>query len=156
MTVNIGLGIGSRDANAVHLERIKQIQSEIVAGGGLNLLVTPRNLYNTAAEFVRNANLKDPALFFTDPGDQLAQPPTSEQEQLQAQQQELMQYQQQLDAQAQSQREQKMMLDYQARMAELEETSKKNADSMMIAMEKLKNDVLDMKLKYGATPAQGA
>jgi hypothetical protein len=155
MTVNIGLGIGSRDANAVHLERIKQIQSEIVAGGGLNLLVTPRNLYNTAAEFVRNANLKDPALFFTDPGDQLAPPPTSEQEQLQAQQQELMQYQQQLDAQAQAQREQKMMLDYQARMAELEETSKKNADSMMIEMEKLKNDVLDMRLKYGATPAQG-
>lgn len=156
MTVNIGLGIGSRDANALHLERIKQIQSEIVQGGGLNLLVTPKNLYNTAAEFVRNANLKDPAMFFTDPGDQLAPPPSSEQEQLQAQQQQLMQYQQQLDAEAQRQREQKMLLDHQARMAELEETSKKNADNLMIEVEKLQKDLLELKLKYGATPAQGA
>lgn len=152
-TVNIGLGIGSRDANAMHLERIKQIQSEIVVGGGMNLLVTPKNLYNTAAEFVRNANLKDPALFFTDPGDQMSPPPSSEQEQLQAQQQQLMQYQQQLDAQQQQQREQKMMLDHQARMAELSETAEKNSNTLMVEMEKLRNDLLELQLKYGAEAA---
>ena len=150
MTVNIGLGIGSRDQNRLTLESIKQIQSELVAGGGMNLLVTPKNLYNTAAEFVKNAHLKDPSKYFTDPGDQKAPPPSDQQQQMQKQQQDLMQYQQQLDAKAQQLKEQQIMLDHQVELAKLKEAQEKRQDALMVAMQGLKNDLLEIHAKYGA------
>src|SRR3546814_14788985 len=74
MTVNIGLGIGTREQNLLHLNAIWEKQKEIALSGGMGTLVSPRNLFNTAAELVKNANLKQPEMFFTDPGDgQMAQ-----------------------------------------------------------------------------------
>jgi hypothetical protein len=75
MTINIGLGIGSRESNLIHLNAIWEKQTQMAEGGGMNLTVTPRNFYRTAADIVRNANLKDPNLYFTDPGDQLRRLP---------------------------------------------------------------------------------
>jgi hypothetical protein len=149
VTVNIGLGIGSREQNNLHLASIKELQQSIVSGGGLNLLVTPKNIYNTASEFVRNANLKDPGLFFTDPGDALAPPPSDELQQLQQKEQQLLERQQMLDAQSQDLKGRKLELDYQASLAQLREQSEKNQDTMTIEMEKLRNDLLEMRLKYG-------
>lgn len=113
VTINIGLGIGSRDSNLMMLEAIWQKQTQMVQGGGLNLTVTPKNLYATAAEIVKNANFKTPELFFTDPGDKPAPPPSDEQQQLQAQQQALMERQQQLDAQDMQIKQAKLELDRQ-------------------------------------------
>lgn len=141
MTVNIGLGIGSRDQNNMHLQAIRDLQATIVQNGGMNLLVTPKNVYNTASEFVKNANLKDPALYFTDPGDSLAPPPSQEQEQLQAQQQELMQYQQRLDAKDQALKEQKMRMDYEVKLLEINEKKEKREDDLTVAFEGLRNDL---------------
>lgn len=149
VTVNIGLGIGSREQNNLHLASIKELQQSIVQGGGMNLLVTPKNIYNTASEFVRNANLKDPGLFFTDPGDEMAPPPSSEQEELQKQQQQLLERQQMLDAQAQAIKEQKLALDHQEALMKLREQSEKREDELMLRTEELRNDLLEMKLKYG-------
>jgi len=113
VTVNIGLGIGSRDANLMHLEAIWQKQREMIEGGGMNLTVTPRNIFNTAAEIVKNANYKMPEMFFTDPGDKPAPPPSSEQEQLQEMQAQLEQRRQQLDAQSNQIKTEKVDLDRQ-------------------------------------------
>lgn len=73
MTVKIGLGIGTREQNLLHLNSIWEKQAAMVEGGALGLTVTPKNLFNTASEIVKNANLKDPEMFFNDPGDQMPQ-----------------------------------------------------------------------------------
>ena len=68
MTVTVGLGLGTQTQNLIHLNAIWDKQKDIVAAGGMGTLVTPHNVYQTAAAIVKNANLKNPALFFTDPG----------------------------------------------------------------------------------------
>jgi len=114
MTVNIGLGIGTREQNLVHLNAIWEKQSEMVQGGGMNLTVTPKNIYNTAAEIVKNANLKLPAMFFTDPGNQPAPPPNDEQAQLQKKEQELEERRQKLDAERNEINQAKLQLENQS------------------------------------------
>lgn len=156
MTVNIGLGIGTRDRNLVHLDAIWQKQMQMVEGGGLGLTVTPRNIWNTAKEIVNNANYKQPEMFFTDPGDKQAPPPSSEQEKLAQMQAELQHRQQQLDAQKQALDAQKLELDAQAQaikhdreMRELERKYEKDRDDFFVENQKLKNDLTEMELKYG-------
>lgn len=155
MTVNVGLGIGTREANMQHLERIWGMQTQMVEGGGLNLTVTPKNLYNTASEMVKEANYKEPAMFFTDPGDKPAPPPSSEQEELQKQQQALMQRQQQLDQMDQQIKQQKVALDqqqaqmrHQKEVGELQRKMEKDKDDFTVAMEKLSNQLTEIALKY--------
>jgi hypothetical protein len=154
LTVNIGLGIGTREQNLIHLNAIREIQQMIVQGGGLNLLVTPKNIYNTAKEYIKNANMKNADLYFTDPGDQLAPPIPTEQEQLQKQQQELQARQQQLDAERQQinaarhQLEQmKTQLEHQRKLMEMDEKRQKREDDLMIANEKLRNDLVELQQK---------
>lgn len=125
VTINIGLGIGSRESNLMHLEAIWQKQTAMVQGGGMNLTVTPQNLYATASEIVKNANYKVPDMFFTDPGDQLAPPPTDEQQQLEQMQRELEQRRQQLDAQRNEINQKELELD---RQRLLFETDRKGAE----------------------------
>ena len=149
VTVNIGLGIGSREQNNIHLAAIKDLQAAMVTGGGMNLLVSPKNIYNTAAEFVRNANLKDPALFFTDPGDAMAPPPSDEQTQMQQKEQALLERQQMLDQQAQALKEQKLAMDYEIEMRRIQEQAEKREDDLMVSVEGLRNELLELKLKYG-------
>jgi len=148
VTVNIGLGIGSRDQNRMNLQEIKMLQGEIVAQGGMGLLVSPQNIYNTASEFVKNANLKDPSLFFTNPQNQPApqqQDPAEELAKLQAQ---LQQRQQELDAKDLQLKEQKLMMEAEIAAAKLHETKEKREDDLLIAMEGLRNEVAEMRLKY--------
>ena len=148
VTINIGLGIGSRDSNLMMLEAIWQKQSEMVAGGGMGLTVTPRNIYATAAEIVKNANYKTPEMFFTDPGDQMAPPPSDQQQELQRQQQELVARQQQLDAQQMQIREQKLDVDRQKLLFETERKGqeflhKREHDNakLMLEAQKVASDV---------------
>ena len=152
MTVQIGLGIGSRENNLLHLNNIWQKQSEMIASGGMNLTVTPQNVYNTAAEMVKNANLKNPALFFTDPQNQTAPPPNQEQEELQKQQQELIARQQQLDAQDQALKQEKLQFEKVKAEAELNEKREQREDDMFIELQKIRNDLAEMALKYEEPP----
>ena len=157
MTVNIGLGIGTREQNLLHLDAIWQKQTEMAQGGGMNLTVTPRNFYNTAREIVKNANLKDPGMFFTDPGNELAPPPSDEQQQLQAMQAQLEQRRQQLDADRNAINQQKVDLQrseqelkHQRELFRLEEEREKRQDMREIENEKLRNQLTELQIKVNA------
>lgn len=156
MTVKVGLGIGSREQNLLHLNSIREFQTAIVQAGGMNLLVSPKNIWHTASEYVKNANLHDPRLYFTDPGDQKAPPPADEMVQLQKQQQEIEQRRQELDAQRQANAQQKidiekqsMELRHREQMAELKEKQEAREDKFFVELENLRNDLTEMRLKYG-------
>ena len=154
MTVNIGLGIGTREQNLLHLNAIWEKQAAMAQNGGMNLTVSPKNLYNTAAEIVKNANLKLPEMFFTDPGEQKAPPPSDEQAELQKKEQELQARQQQLDGernqvnQAKLQLEgQQQQLTHQREMLKLEEKKEERLDKFAVENEKLRNALSEMGIK---------
>ncbi len=66
-TVKVGLGNGSRDQNMVHLQTLAQMQEKIVGAGGMGLLVTPKNIFNTIKEIGLNMGLKNIEEYITDP-----------------------------------------------------------------------------------------
>lgn len=145
VTVNIGLGIGSRDTNLMHIQAVLELQARMIQAGGMNLTVTPKNVYNAAAELVKNANLKGD--FFTDPGDKQAPPPSQEQEQLQRQQQELVQRQQELDAQQQAVREAKVEIDRQRLLLDTEQKLQKFAHEREMDIARLMLDSQELRTK---------
>jgi hypothetical protein len=163
MTVNIGLGIGTREQNLLHLQSISQQQLAHIQAGLMNLTVTPKNLFNTSAELVKNANLKQPTMFFADPGDKQAPPPSDEQQQLQKMQAEIQARQQQLDARKQELDMQELRLDnmrlqsdHQVAVAELRRKSEADKNSFHVENEKLRNQLTEMELKYNAQVPGGA
>jgi len=90
-TVNIGLGIGTREQNLQHLNAIFEVQKVFASSEDFREMVSPDNAFNTVSEMVKNANLKDPERYFTriDPQQQQqAEDPTA---QLAAQQAQLAQ-----------------------------------------------------------------
>jgi hypothetical protein len=162
MSVRIGLGIGTRQQNLLHLQSIRQSQKDSVALGWGGLTVTPQNWYRVDAELVKNAKLEDPAMYFTDPGNQQAPPPNPEQIKLQQQQQALAQQEQQLDqrrqqldAQKAQLSQQEMQLAHQHAMAELKRKTDADKDSFAIENEKLRNELLEIRLKY-SQPTQAS
>lgn len=132
LTITVGLGTGSKEAQIAHLMTVLGIQKEMLLGKLPT--VTPKNLYNTVAKLVEKVDLKNPEPYFTDPespqGQQIAQaqaqqpnPEMAEAQgklQLQAHQ---AQMQAQMDAakhQADMQmQQQKIAADSQAKQAEL-------------------------------------
>lgn len=156
MTVNIGLGLGTREQNLVQLEAIFQKQQSFLQAGLGGLLVKPSNLFNVAAEFVRNANLKQPELYFSDPGDAEAPPPNAQQLQLQQQQQalqqkeqEITQERQQLNTMRAQIQMQELQLRHQREMLDLRRKSEKDKDDFAIEMEKIKNKLTELELVHG-------
>jgi len=75
MTINVGLGTGSKAQQMLYQTQIMQVQ-ERIAQGGLPI-VSPKNIYNSAAELCKLTGQKSADPFFTDPdspqGQQLAQ-----------------------------------------------------------------------------------
>jgi len=153
VTIGIGLGIGSREQNLLHLNALWEKQVQALGIGGTSF-IKPVNLYNTAKEIAKNANLKNTEMFLTDPGDaEFGQ--SDEQAALQQQQQQLLQRQQELDAQKQQLDQMGLMLkqekqsgDMELRMAEFERKVEKDKDDLTIAMEKIANELTEMELKY--------
>lgn len=68
MQINVGLGTGNKDQQLVHLQTIGEAQKEIMLGGNPGGIVQPENIFNVMRKMVENAGLKDPELYFTDPG----------------------------------------------------------------------------------------
>jgi hypothetical protein len=173
MTINIGLGIGTREQNLLHLNAIAEKQQQIVTAGGMNLVVTPKNIYNTCAELVKNANLKTPDMFFTDPGDKPAPPPSDQAQELQAQQQKQEERRQQLDAvdaqlkakkielqgQEAAMKAQadttKQQINHMHQMIDLKLRHEAQSDKVTVEMEKLRNQLTELELKY-ATNVPGS
>jgi len=73
MTINVGLGTGSRSEQLAHMMSIIGLQREALAAG-LTHMVTANNLYNSAKEVVKLVGLKTTSRFFTDPQGQGAPP----------------------------------------------------------------------------------
>lgn len=67
MTINVGIGNGSKSQQMFQLQVISDMMDRVVAGGGLGSIVTPTNVYNLAIEGVKTTGRKDPNLFFTRP-----------------------------------------------------------------------------------------
>lgn len=143
MTVNIGLGIGTREQNLMHLNAIWEKQRDIVMNGGGGTLVTAENIFNTAAEFVKNSNRKSPELFFTK-ADSL-QPPSDP---MAEQQMALAQRQQELDAQDQQLKQQKATMDYEIKQQDMQLRAEKMMNDLMVSMEEMQNKLTEMELKY--------
>lgn len=155
VTVNIGVGIGTRDTRRATLLAIQQMQERMIQGGGMNLLVTPDNVYNTAADLVKNENIGDPQRHFTNPNGQAAPPPTAEQEALQKQQQDLVERQQAIDADEARLREEKLDLDRQKalfesdrKLSEFEHKKQMDNAELFLKAQKLRADI------QGAASAQ--
>ena len=69
VTINVGLGTGSRDQQLAILNNILQTQLKALElqGTPAGPMVNLRNIYNTLSKIVENAGLKNTGLFFTDP-----------------------------------------------------------------------------------------
>ena len=107
MSINVGLGTGNKETQAMSLAQIEAAQMAAVQGGGMGLLVTPKNLYNLQTQKVRLAGFQNVDDFWTDPGENMPkkpQQPSPEEIKAQADQQkratELQADQQKFQAQA--------------------------------------------------------
>ena len=69
VSINVGLGTGSRDQQLSILNNILQTQLKALElqGTPAGPMVNLRNIYNTLSKIVENAGLKNTGLFFTDP-----------------------------------------------------------------------------------------
>jgi hypothetical protein len=92
MTINVGLGTGSKAEQLAHMQLIASLQKEAVLGG--LPIVSAQNLYNTAQEITKLAGHKDADKFWTQPGQPpdpknpasapLQKPPDPKQQEIQA------------------------------------------------------------------------
>ncbi len=139
MTINVGLGTGTRQAQLGALQMIIGAQKEAIGVG----MVSKKNLHNSAAELVKLAGFKSPDAFFTDPalppnpsdpaGAPIAPPPDPKAAQAQAQ------------AQVDAQRaQQAAALDAQRLQQELAHQQARGAFDMQLAREQAE---LDARLK---------
>ena len=69
MTINVGLGTGSKSEQLAHMMTILGMQKEALAGGLTNL-VDAEKIYNAAKEVTKLVGLKDADQFFNDPSGQ--------------------------------------------------------------------------------------
>lgn len=67
MTINVGLGTGSRQEQVGNLTNILNIQKEIVLSGPSQQLVKPKNIYNTLEKLIERVGLKTVEPYFSDP-----------------------------------------------------------------------------------------
>ena len=65
MTINVGLGTGTRAEKIAHLSEMLKIQKEMMAGGAPT--VTFKNIFNAAAALCKEAGFKSAEPFYTDP-----------------------------------------------------------------------------------------
>ena len=137
-TVRVGLGNGNREQNMVHLQALAQMQEKIVALGGMGLLVTPKNIFNTIKEIGMNMGLKNIEDFLTDPQDNM--PPQQDNSKAQVEQMKAQVDMQklQLEAQKLEIEKQKLAFEGQKLQAEMqmeqEENQLKQAELMMEGM----------------------
>lgn len=76
MSINVGIGTGDAMQQSVFLQQMAQAQAVVAQSPYGQLLLTPKNLYNTQARIAENAGFKNAEEFWTDPGDKQVKPPT--------------------------------------------------------------------------------
>ena len=137
-TVRVGLGNGNREQNMVHLQTLAQMQEKIVASGGMNLLVTPKNIFNTIKEIGMNMGLKNIEDFLTDPEGKEVPQQDNGKAQVEAMKAQVDMQKLQLEAQKLEIEKQKLAFEGQKLQAEMqmeaEENQLKQAELMMEGM----------------------
>ena len=140
MTVNVGLGTGERTKLSAALTALIQMQQTIVAGGGMNVLVTPKNIYNTLADFAKYSGIRNIEPYLTDPDTPEAQ------QQIQMQQQaaqqpdptlEALRAQAQLQAQMNQIKQQEVGLKHSQEVARLENDKMRQAAEFQAKLEEM-------------------
>ena len=175
VTIQVGLGTGSRDQQLSILNQIlrQQIEGIKLQGSPAGPIVNMTNIYNTLAKIVENAGLKDVDSFFTDPQTGMQNmPPPKPKEPTEFEKVSQIQTQQKA-AEAQMQYEnrmreielryQKMMLDFEAKIKELEMKYEADIDEKAIKREAMKmkgisesnKQMLDQATKSLLQPNQG-
>jgi hypothetical protein len=66
LTINVGLGTGSKAQQFAQTMAIAQVQEKLIAGGKTNM-VSDRELYNTAEELTKIMGHRNPDRFFKNP-----------------------------------------------------------------------------------------
>ena len=159
MTVNIGLGIGTREQNLMHLNAIGEVQEKMANTKLMGITVTPKNLYNTAVEIVRNAGLKSAEKYFTDPGDTPvpsdddATGALAQQQAALAERQQLLQVREQnmlmeRDAMRHQEAMQKTMLQFQTDTEKNRIAQEKVNNELFMALEKISTQLTEIEAKY--------
>ena len=126
ITVTVGIGNMNKDQQMMHLMRMFEQAQAVIAGGGMGILVTEKNVYNLLTAMAENAGYKDYDRYWTDPDSPEAQEaakqkaeadakPKPDEIKAQADAQRA-----QSDAQAKQAEFQAKQLDHQLKMAELE------------------------------------
>jgi hypothetical protein len=68
MTINVGLGTGSRAEQVAHLTQILEVQKELILSPpSFQMLVEPKNVYNTVEKLIERVGLKTVEPYFSDP-----------------------------------------------------------------------------------------
>lgn len=146
MTVNIGLGIGSREQTLIRLEAIWSKLQVLAQSERYGPMVTPQNVYDLMGEVIKSAGFKNPDRFVTlaagGQGNQAQQAAMAAQLDLARQQLAIEQQKNQLQAS-------KHQLEREKTLAELRLKAKDIDGRQMIAFEELANQLTELELKYG-------
>jgi hypothetical protein len=67
ITINVGIGSGNKDQMLQHLQAVAQDQIAAIQMGGMDKIVTLKNIYNTLVKKVENMGYKAVDDFWTDP-----------------------------------------------------------------------------------------
>ena len=65
--VEVGQGAGKAGEQIQALNGLMQVQSQMIEKGGMNYLVTPKNIFNAATRMAEAMGYPNPELFFQDP-----------------------------------------------------------------------------------------
>jgi hypothetical protein len=75
MTVQVGMGVTSKEKKLLALEATMEKQGEAVQGGGLGTILMPEHLYNARAEYSEVLGLKEASKYWMDPAEAPPPPP---------------------------------------------------------------------------------
>lgn len=73
MSVTVGVGNMNKDQQLIHLTRMFEMTQSVIAGGGMNILTSPQQIYNLLKEMAENAGYKDVSKYWIDPSSPEAQ-----------------------------------------------------------------------------------
>lgn len=156
MTIRVGLGVGTKEQNLIHLNEIWDKQTQAIDAGGFGTLVSGENVYNTAIEIVKNANLKNPEKFFTDPSTVEQEQGPSQQDQATMAQLQIQKQQMDNDARENEIRREQNLLHHKREMLKIAREQAEHSDEMAHKAEELANELTEMDLKYQGTDVPGS
>ena len=126
LTINVGLGTGSKEQELFALDKILGIQVNAMKMPESNL-AGPEQIYNTVEQMTRKAGFKSVDPFFTDPAKQPPKPPTPKPEEQKAQAELQM-------------AQQKAQQDLQMKQADMDMQQQRAKQDMALQMQKMQAD----------------